>query len=326
MTKKKNKSKEPEIMDMKIDTPEVVTPEYMGRELVTGEMDYSHLPVVEQQAFKCRDKMLKAVRESNKSFMELAAGLLEAYTHESYYEVWGCNFETFAEQQLGIGRVRAYMLKDVAAFVRDKKIAIEDANLIGWTKLSVIASGAKKNNELPVADLLDKALDTKVRDLQQEVKKYTSKDSDPETDYEEAPKEKSDMKVSDAKEAKHNSLKLALIYEAQQAKFVEEAIGFAANELNLDSEDKQTASKALAHICESWLEMKNVTPVALEVDDWIKFIRKKYGVSLVRTADEDSVESVLGGFEAIQEEQTIEKMIENDDQLKELIGATDIKQ
>lgn len=310
---------------------DVINPEYLGKELANGQNDYSDLPIKEQHALKCRDKLVNAVRSSEKAYMDLATGLYEAHQHEEYYEVWGCNFSEFADRQLGIGETRAYLLKDIGAFVAnpDNRVTVEQANSIGWTKMSVIATAAKKNKELPIGILLEEAKSLKVKELQERVK-GSSAPAKVEEDYGIEDKEKSDMKETAARDAKHASLKLALVYESDQAAFVREAIGYAANELNLDTEDKKTASQAIEHICQSWIEMKNVSPVGLTLNDWTKFLEKKYGVKLVQTIEEDQSENFLGGFEIIEDtkdnEQSIEEMLAEDEDLKNLAGVVGLPQ
>jgi hypothetical protein len=261
-------------------------------ELITtpeGEKDYSGLSPHEQAANQCKDRIIRAMRGYNTALYDIALGLAEAYDKD-YAPVFGySNFAEFVETELDMKYRSAYYMVEIAHVVTKIGIAPEQVNRIGWSKMKSIASYIQEKPEeadkyLEMAETLSSAK------LQEALK--------------------SEVKFTEGKDASGHTLRLSMKLDGDAASIVNDALALAYGDIG-----REDTALAIQHITSEWMVARGSTPSGASLEDWIKYLEKAYGVKLVRTADEETLDALLSG--------TPTDTAADDKALEELLAATE---
>jgi hypothetical protein len=93
-------------------------------------------------------------------------------------------------------------------------------------------------------------------------------------------------------------------------KLMSDALNLAYSEIG-----REDAESALEHMAAEWLMLKGTaTEAVADLDDWIAYLEKQFGVKLSRTETHESIDAVLGdGIDDVNE-------VFQDDDLNEALG------
>jgi hypothetical protein len=269
------------------DDPKLLTePEYptSGAELLVEELprDYSNLPINEQAAFRCKDRIEQALHRQDNSLYDMAMGFLDAYEN-NYHVVWGySSFQVYVEEQLNLKMRFAYYMVDIAKALRQHSIPVDVVQRIGWTKLSRVCAAIQENpaeatRYLEMAEGMSRArLEEALKD---EILAIPGK---PET---------------------QDKLRVACVFEGHAAEVVSEAIGIAYGDIG-----QKNMSIAFQHIAGEWLAARGAEQSGLALEDWVNHLERVFGTKLVRAESEDSIDSLITGPAATDED---ERMLED---------------
>lgn len=251
--------------------------------VVDGELlmkDYDNLPEEGQKAMKCQQRILDATNQLTKSSYDLALSLNEALEND-YEKQWGISFVDFAEQKLKIGYRTAYQLAAVGKFALENSIPRELIEEHGITKfrelvryVKALPEGADKKQEIEDTLILVEEAKT-VLDLKEELNERKSK-------------------FTEAKEATEEKFRLtSQVYVGEQARQISDALTQAMADNNLDPEKEQSVKEAIFHITTDWLAFREGGVQSTTLEDWIKFIQKRFGVTLVQSVEGDNIDSIM---------------------------------
>jgi hypothetical protein len=255
-----------------------------------GTRDYSDLPAREQAAFRCKDRIGDALGKSTLAFYDLSCGLMEAYD-ENYHKIWGyANFVDYVEAELGMKYRSAYYLIEVGRIIKKFNIDTDQAKRIGWTKMREITSYIQKTPD-DANRYLDMAENMSRRDLQEQLQS------------------ESEVKVTDAVNARPQVMRLSLKLEADAASIISDALALAYGDLG-----REDAVMAFQHIASEWLISRGGTPSGVTLDTWLSYLENSYGVKLVQSSSDESIDALLSGDSAGEEDKAA---------LEELLSSTE---
>jgi hypothetical protein len=266
--------------------------ESAGAELLSaetgGEKDYSSLPARERAAFRCKDRIGDALGKSTLAFYDLSCALLEAYD-EDYPKVWGfTNFIDYVESELGMKYRSAYYLVEVGRIIKKYNIDTDQAKRIGWTKMKEITSYIQAKPD-EASRYLDMAENMSRRELQDQLS--------------------SEVKVTDSAEGRPQVMRVSLKLEADAASILSDALALAYGDLG-----REDVSMAFQHIASEWLVARGGTPGGVTLETWLQYLEQAYGVKLVRSSPDESIDALLSGKSSGEDD---------DAALEELLSSTE---
>ena len=260
------------------------------------QVDYSHLPINEQAAFRCKDRIEGAAKSASTAFYDMAMGLLEAYEND-YAKIWGYdNFSEYVEKSLDMKYRSAYYMVEIGKVSRKFGIDRAQVEKIGWTKMREIASFIQEKPE-DSARYLEMAESMSAAQLREALG--------------------AEVRMSDSREAAPAVMRLSLKLEGDSANLVSDGLAMAYGDIG-----KEDTGLALQHIVGEWLIARGATPTAASLEDWLAYLKKVYGVTLVRAEESDSIDSLLVGgvADAAAEDKALEELLSStEDELDSLL-------
>ena len=261
----------------------------------TRQNDYSHLPINEQAAFRCKDRIEYAAKSASIAFYDMAMGLLEAYEND-YAKIWGYeNFSEYVEKSLDMKYRSAYYMVEIGKVSRKYEIDRGQIERIGWTKMREIASFIQEKPE--------------------EAHRYLSMaENMSATQLKEALN--AEVRMTAGREAAPAVMRLSMKLEWDSANLVNDGLVMAYGDIG-----KEDVALALQHIVGEWLVARGATPTSATLEDWVAYLKKTYGVTLVRAEESDSIDALLagGGSSTEVDDQTLEDLLSStEDELSDL--------
>jgi hypothetical protein len=217
-----------------------------------------------------RDQVKELVTEIGGKYATLAEALREVWSNAYHIKYGYASFKSYCEDEVGFNYEKCKKLVFVAEKVKELNVNIEDAEEIGWTKMSMITSVMDGKNKKALIQL---AKDKTRPDLAVEVKKLKSGITDEQTE---------------------RIITLRVSLTEDQSSIIMDAIETAKQTIDTDN-----FSVALEHIAYEWASSSNSeTVVPLKtILDWAG---SAYGVTL-GVIEKESIEERLNEEE---EEQT----------------------
>jgi hypothetical protein len=86
--------------------------------------------------------------------------------------------------------------------------------------------------------------------------------------------------------------------EGDAANIVNDGLNLAYGDIG-----KEDVGLAIQHIVGEWLVARGSAPVATTLEDWQKYLKKTYGVDLVRAESADSIDALLTGAPTSDDEE-----------------------
>lgn len=272
------------------------TAEVMGTEMET-EMENT-TPMVREgasvhsiQAEKCRQRIEDAIRGANVAFYDLSMGLLEAYEND-YAKDWGYdNWTQYVEGKLDMKYRTAYYMVEIAKAVRQLGISKERVQKIGWTKLKEITGviTSKPNESEKYLDMAENMSTSELREALH-----------------------SEVKLTEGKEATAAIMRMSLKFEGDAAGIMSDGLSLAYGDIG-----KEDVSLALSHIVGEWLLARGGNVQSSTLEDWVAYIKKVYGVTMVKATDEEGIDALLADRDEVMEVEATEA--EDDAALEELL-------
>lgn len=273
----------------------------MEAELITteaGTQDYSHLPLNEQAAMRCKARIEGALKGATVAYYDMAFGLLEAYEND-YAKIWGYdNFADYVEKSLDMRYRSAYYMVEIGKVARTYEIDRVLIERIGWTKMKEIASFITANPDKK-QQYLDMAESMSTSQLKEALG--------------------SEVRMTEGSGAKPAIMRLSMKLEGDAANMVNDGLALACGDIG-----KEDVSLAFQHIVGEWLVARGSSPTATSLEDWTAYLEKTYGVKLVRAEAADSIDALLSGREATSasEDAALEDLLNaTEDDLDELLKS-----
>jgi hypothetical protein len=258
--------------------------EYPESELLSGSLDenviiprdYSHLPINEQAALRCKDRIEASLSGYTRSLYDMALGFLEAYEND-YAKLWGFDaFQTYVEVHLGLKIRFVYYMIDVGKMIRKYDIPAEQVQRIGWTKLSKITASIQEHPD-EAARYLEMAENLNRTELEDSLK--------------------SEIFATPGREATPDKFRLACVFTGQEASVIQDAIGIAYGDIG-----QPNATLAIQHIAGEWLVQRGSAQSGVTLEDWTHHLERTFNVRLVRAESEDSIDAIITGSGATEED------------------------
>lgn len=257
--------------------------------------EYSHLPVNEQAAFRCKDRIENAAKSASIAFYDMAMGLLEAYEND-YARIWGYeNFSEYVEKSLDMKYRSAYYMVEIGKVSRKYEIDRNQIERIGWTKMREIASFIQEKPE-EAQRYLEMAENMSATQLKEALS--------------------AEVRMTAGREAAPAVMRLSMKLEGDSANLVNDGLIMAYGDIG-----KEDVALALQHIVGEWLVARGAALASSTLEDWISYLKKTYGVTLVRAEESDSIDALLagGGQGADVDDQTLEDLLSaTEDDLSDL--------
>ena len=265
----------------------------MSQAAVAERVNFSDISVREEAAKRCRRRISQALHGASVAFYDMALGLLEAHEQE-YHREWGFeSFREYVEKELDMKYRTAYYMVEIAQMARNLGIDAERIKQIGWTKMRVI-TGAISNNPEESEKYLHMAESMSQRDLQNAVR--------------------SEILMKEAQESKPAVMRMSLKFEGDSAGILSDALSIAYADIG-----REDVTQALAHIAGEWLMARGGSASASTLEQWIDFIKKTFGVTLVQTGSEEVIDTILTDTLTPNDEEAIDAQLSGDDALDELL-------
>ena len=199
-----------------------------------------------------REQILGIQEQKEKSYVNLALLLYEAYTSK-YAVEWGYkDFKTYAECELATRYRKAMNFVEIGEKVSSLELPKSRLEKIGWSKLRILASILNKDN---MEEWLSQAEEITYRELDEIVRKERVDRGD----LDDRPK----------------TVKLTIKMSEAEAGVIESAIEDAKALTN-----SENTTVALEMICSDWMEARGTTPGKANLDDHIAYLEKVYGCRL----------------------------------------------
>jgi hypothetical protein len=121
---------------------------------------------------------------------------------------------------------------------------------------------------------------------------------------------RTEIKVTDGRDSSPGIMRMSFKFEGDSMKLMSDALNLAYSEIG-----REDAESALEHMAAEWLMLKGTaTEAVADLDDWIAYLEKQFGVKLSRTETHESIDAVLGdGIDDVNE-------VFQDDDLNEALG------
>lgn len=243
-----------------------------------------------QQATACREKINQAVRGANVAFYDMAMGLMEAYENE-YAKEWGFeNFSDYVQRELDMKYRQAYYFVEIGQTVRQLGIDADRVQKIGWTKMKEITGSMKEHPE-DKEKYLGMAESMTTRELIEAVK--------------------SEVQITDAKDARPVTMRLSLKFEGDTASMISDGLTLSFGDIG-----REDVNQGLAYIVGEWMMARGGGAQASTLEQWIAFIEKTFGVKLAKVKEEENIDTILVENLAPKDE---EVSLADDDALDELL-------
>lgn len=248
--------------------------------------------VRDSQADKCRERINHAMTGANVAFYDMAMGLTEAYEND-YAKEWGFeNFADYVERELDMKYRSAYYMVQIGQTVRSFGVSKELVQKIGWTKLKEI-TGVMNDNPDEANKYLEMAESMSTSQLKEALQ--------------------AEVRLTEAKEAKPAILRLSLKFEGDAAGILSDGLTMAYADIG-----REDASLGLSHIVGEWLMARGGGAAASTLEDWLSFIKKTFGVTLVKAENEEALDAILTEAFPVDSE-AVASDLDEDDALAELL-------
>ena len=257
-------------------------------------MAKNEISVHEQAANKCRKRINDALRGASVAFYDMSMGLLEAYENE-YAREWGFeNFSDYVQQELDMKYRTAYYMVEIGRVIRSLGLDKNRVQKIGWTKLKEVSCALMEKPE-DAEKYLSMAESMSSRELRDAMQ--------------------SEVKVTEARESKAAIMRMSLKFEGDEAGVLSDGLAMAYADIG-----KEDVNLALTHIVGEWIMARGGTESAATLEDWLAYIKRVYGVNLVRAEAEESLDALLvEATDVTAEAPVIEGELTDDDALNELL-------
>lgn len=252
----------------------------------------NQISVRHQQAMQCRERISRAMQGATVAFLDMSMGLLEAYENE-YAKEWGFeNFSDYVERELDMKCRSAYYLVEIAKAVRALGIDSERVQRIGWTKMKEITSALTASPD-ESEKYLHMAETMSTKELKEAIK--------------------SEVKMTDAKDAQPVTMRLSLKFDGDTATMVSDALNMAFGDIG-----KEDVNQGLSYIVGEWMMARGGGVQSSTLEQWTGFIEKQFGVKLVRAEKDEDIDAIL--VENLAAEETeVSVGLDEDDALDELL-------
>lgn len=198
-----------------------------------------------------RDEILKHLNAVEKSYLELAKLINEAYHQQFYREKWGYEtFDEYCRTELDMAYRSAINFVHIWDKVLELNLPHEEVEKLGWTKMKDLVNVMDDEN---YKEWIESAKTMSTRELTEAVRVSRRKDTTG------AP----------------STTTMTFKMEESEARVVQDAIEEAKMLCDTDN-----AVVALEMICQDWLESKGATPKQADLQDHIKWLKKVYGVEI----------------------------------------------
>ena len=256
-------------------------------------MTGNELSVRDAAARRCRERISNAWRGATVAFYDMAMGLLEAYEQE-YHKEWGFeSFKAYVEAELDMKFRAAYYMVEIARTVRKLGIDANRVQQIGWTKMREI-TGALEERPEEQERYLNMAESMSARELKEAMR--------------------SEVTMKEAQEGKPAIMRLSLKFEGDDAGILSDALAIAYADIG-----RENVNQALSHIAGEWLMARGGGANASTLEQWQAFIEKTFGVRLLRSEREETIDTVLDEAFTPKDEEAIDSQLSGDDALDELL-------
>lgn len=227
----------------------------------------SELSIRAEAAIKCRERISTALHGASVAFFDMSMGLLEAF-EQDYAHEWGFkSFADYVESELDMKYRTAYYMVEIGKTVRRLGLNAERIQQIGWTKMREITNALNENPD-ESEKYLRMAETMSHRELKDAIQ--------------------SEVSVRAATEGKLACMRLSLKFEGDSASMLSDALALAQADIG-----KEDVNLALAHMAGEWLMARGGGAQASTLENWIDFIRKTFGVNLVRAEQEEDLDVIL---------------------------------
>ena len=244
-------------------------------------------------ATRCRERISNALRGATVAFYDMAMGLLEAYEQE-YHKEWGFeSFKAYVEAELDMKFRAAYYMVEIARTVRKHGLDANRVQQIGWTKMREITTALEERPE-EQERYLHMAESMSARELKKAMH--------------------SEVTPGDAQKVKPSIMRLSLKFEGDDAGILSEALAMAYADIG-----REDVNQALSHIAGEWLMARGGGANASTLEQWQAFIEKTFGVRLLRSEREETIDTVLDEAFTPKDEEAIDSQLSGDDALDELL-------